>query len=75
MTLERLSIVLGMLGLAFAAGANWHRIDGVEAAIVGLSKQADSFKVDYERKDVLEQQLKNIDEKLADIKQRIAGQK
>lgn len=75
LTVERLSVILGMLAMAFMAGANWHRIDGVESSVVGLSRQTDQIKTEYERKDVLEVQLRNIDDKLADIRAQIAREK
>ncbi len=73
LTVERLSVILGMLAMAFMAGANWHRIDGLDAAVNGLSRQADTIKTEYERKDVLDEQLKNINDKLADIRQQVAS--
>ena len=61
---ERVTMLLGLLGLAFGAGENWHRLDVLTAQADEL--QAHQVTVEqytrevYVRKDVLEQQLHTI---------------
>ena len=71
--IERIALLMALLGAVFAAGANWHRLDGVEAALQGLARQEDAIKVEYERKDVLEAHLRNLNEKLDDLKTQVSA--
>ena len=68
MTVERMSLLLGMLGLAFTAGSQWSRVDAVEAASNATRGQMQTLQAqltaDYARKDVLEERLLRIQEQL-----------
>lgn len=70
---------LGIVLLAFQAGIQWHRVDVLEAAIVGLSKQEDQIKSAYELKEThsaelngIERHLEQIDERLERIQEQTA---
>jgi Tfp pilus assembly protein PilO len=66
---ERLVMLLGLVSIAFAAGMNWHRLDGLDAAVLQLSRQEDVIKAEYQRRDVLEAELRAINDKLDAIRQ------
>jgi len=75
LTIERLSVILGILALAFAAGANWHRIDALDLVVVDTRKMVadDVVKEDlyFVRKDVLQEQLSAIRDRLEELKRLI----
>lgn len=71
-SIERIAMLLGLLGAVFAAGMNWHRLDGAEEKVNAVVAQqaahalfADST---YVRKDVIAEQLKNIDQNMNEMR-------
>jgi Tfp pilus assembly protein PilO len=71
-TVERLSVLLGMLAMAFVAGSNWHRIDALDGMMAETKKAVaeDVQKEDlyFVRKDVLAEQLNAIKSQLDELK-------
>ena len=71
-TVERLSVLLGLLAMAFVAGSNWHRIDALDTQMVETRKTVafDEARADvqYARKDVLAEQLQAIKTQLVELK-------
>ena len=68
MTFERFAILLGMLGLAFTAGANWHQINVLDQRVVTSAEHVSQFEAnvnrDYQRKDVTAAQFDGLNDKL-----------
>ena len=79
MTVERMSILLGMLSMAFLAGANWHRIDAVETRVFEVvainDKHKDTYEREFVRKDVVQEQLSNINSQLTEIRAQLQSVK
>lgn len=74
-SVERLSILLGLLAMAFAAGMNWHRLDGLDVTVATVQKkqdaQDDMVKREYARKDVIAGELSNINYQLSELRMQL----
>lgn len=64
-TWKVVTLIITLVGLIFTAGYNWRRVD--ETASAQTAMETD-LKTNYVRRDVQEQQLRNIDGRLLEIK-------